>query len=236
MKTAILIFLVLAGTVLADAKADWMDARQASQEAQSSYHAARADYAKDSSAENEQAHIDAGKYALNAALAEAEAWLIWRKVDVEDNEEIPSQLQESILDDVDINLDKIQALRAEVDSVDTRFDMGIVFLRMVGKYFELVTDVARNSGLVWSHIATTYADRLEGYIDVMDDSAALDSARTELQNARDNIQRAEEAYGEVRLPGTPLIKFAEGNRYLRAAKANMLASHKYLNQAYRGEE
>ena len=46
------------------------------------------------------------------------------------------------------------------------------------------------------------------------------------------LDEAEDAYAEVVLPGTPLIKFSEGNNNLRAARMNLIAAHKNLNQAY----
>jgi len=60
----------------------------------------------------------------------------------------------------------------------------------------------------------------------------LDLARNDLDEARSNIDNAESSYEQVVLPGTPLIKFSEGNNYLRIARTNLLSGHNNLNQAY----
>lgn len=243
---AVLLFSVFSVSALtsSEAKQAWFDAREASREAQEDHREAKVDYAADPSPENEQALIDAGKIVLNAALDEAEAWLVWKNLEVGENPEIPDDLKENIQEDVETNLAKIDELRADVDGIDTRLELGLVFLKMVGKYTELLADVARNTGMVWVHIGNTYADDIEAYeadlresAESMEDNEAviekLDMASDELENARENIDDAEETYGQVVIPGTPLIKFAEGNNYLRNARGNLILAHSYLEQAYR---
>ncbi|WP_135610605.1 hypothetical protein [Methanococcoides sp. AM1] len=226
-----------------DAKQAWHDAKQASLEAQAEHRDAKLEWAADKTEENNQKVIDTGKDALNAALDEVEAWLIWKDLEVEDNPDIPDDLKESIQEDVDTNLVKIDELRADVDGVDNRFELGAVFLKMVGSYFELVSDVARNSGFVWVHTANEHADTLEDYeaklrevAEDMEDNdlilEKLDMAKADIEDARTNINNAEEEYEQVRTPGKPLIKFSNGNNYLRIARGNMLSAHGYLNEAY----
>jgi len=226
-----------------EAKQDWYDARGESRDAQEAYREANLEWKLNKTSENEEKLIDAGKDALNAALDEAEAWLIWANLNAEENPEIPDDLKETIEEDVNLNLEKIDALRDEVDAVETRLALGIVFLKMVGEYFELVSDVARDVGKVWVHIANTRADTVGEYegmlreaAESMDDNAdiieKLDQAADELEAARENINNAEAAYEEVRLPGQTLIKFSEGNNYLRIARTNLLSAHSYLNQAF----
>jgi hypothetical protein len=163
---------------------------------------------------------------------------------VEENPEIPQNLKDSIQTDVNTNIQKINALRMEVDEVETQFELALVFLKMVGKYLELLTDVARNTGLVWIHMADTYSDRIEDYEtqlreaavafeDNMDIIEKLDLASTELETARTNIDNAEDSYLQVVIPGNPLVKFSNGNNYMRLAKNNLLSALSYLNQAYR---
>lgn len=226
-----------------DAKQAWYDAKQASLEAQEAHRDAKIEWAANKTDENNQRVIDTGKDALNAALDEVEAWLIWKDLEVEENPEIPDDLKESIQSDVDTNLGKIDELRTEVDAVENRFELGVVFLKMIGSYFELVSDVARNSGFVWVHTANQHADTLEEYeaslreaAEGMEDNELiiekLDMARAEIEDARVNIDNAEEEYEQVRIPGKPLIKFSNGNNYLRIARGNMLSAHGYLNEAY----
>ncbi|WP_440952902.1 hypothetical protein [Methanococcoides sp. FTZ1] len=226
-----------------EAKQEWHDAKQASIEAQQAHRDAKIQWAADKSEENNQKVIDTGKEALHAALDEVEAWLIWKDLEVEENPDIPDDLKETIQEDVDTNLVKIDELRADVDGVENRFQLGAVFLKMVGSYFELVSDVARNSGFVWVHTANEHADTLEEYetklreaAEDMDDNEMilekLDMASAEIEDARANIDNAEEEYEQVRIPGQPLIKFSNGNNYLRIARGNMLSAHGYLNEAY----
>ncbi|SES76203.1 hypothetical protein SAMN04488587_0844 [Methanococcoides vulcani] len=226
-----------------DAKQAWHDAKQASIEAQAEHRDAKIDWAADKTDENNQKVIDTGKDALNAALDEVEAWLIWKDLEVEENPGIPDDLKETIQEDVDVNLVKIDELRVEVDGVENRFELGVVFLKMIGSYFELVSDVARNSGFVWIHTANEHADTLEEYevklrgvAEGMEDNELvlekLDMAKAEIEDARANISNAEEEYEQVRVPGKPLIKFSNGNNYLRISRGNMLSAHGYLNEAY----
>ena len=227
-----------------DAKQLWYEAKQVSRDAQAAHRTVKIAWAANKTDENNQKVIQTGKSVLHAALDEVEAWLTWRNLEVEENPEIPNNLKESIRADVLANIAKIDALRIEVDEVETQFELAIVFLKMVGKYLELLTDVARNTGLVWVHIANTFSDRIEDYETQLREAAEgmsnnediiekLDLAKSELEMARANINNAEDSYEQVTHPGTPLVKFSNGNNYLRLAKNNLLSAHSYLNQAYR---
>lgn len=235
---------VAAGAASAsDAKQAWYEAKQESFEAQEAYRNARTRWAGDKNPENNQEVIDTGKEALNAALDESEAWLLWKDLEAEENPEIPEELKQSIHEDVAVNLEKIEELRGEVEGVQTRVQLGATYLKMVGKYFELMSDVARNTGSMWVHVANTRVDTIEEYEATLREAAEgmennediiakLDMVKSDLRNARANIDSAEAEYAQVRLPGTPLIKFSNGNNYLRIARNNMLSAHRYLNEAY----
>ena len=58
---------------------------------------------------------------------------------------------------------KIRQKIVETYAVETRLELGITFLQMIGKYVELLTDVARNAGMVWVHIGNTRADTIADY-------------------------------------------------------------------------
>ena len=60
----------------------------------------------------------------------------------------------------------------------------------------------------------------------------LDTAKSDLESAARNVDNAEAAYEQVVIPGMPLIKFAEGNNYLKVARTNMLSAHRNLNSAF----
>jgi exonuclease VII small subunit len=132
----------------------------------------------------------------------------------------------------------------DVDGVETRLELGLVFLKMVGKYLELLADVARNTGYVWVHIANTYADKIMDYeaqlreaAESIDNNDAiiekLDLALSELESARSSIDYAENEYQQVIIPGTPILKFANGNQYLRTAKNHLISAQGNLKQAFR---
>lgn len=236
--------LAIAASNSMEAKQEWKDFKEISLEKRQANNEAKTAYQGNKSAENEQEVIDTGKEVLYAALDEAEAWLIWKNFEVEENDEMPDDLAHAIEADVETNLAKIDGLRAEVEDIDNRLELGVVTLRMVGKYFELLTDVSRNSGKVWVYIADKRADKLEEYEEKLRTAAEdiednteilerLDTAKSEIAQARENIDAAEAAYENVQMPGTPLIKFAEGNKHLRDAKLNMLNAHTNLRQAFR---
>ncbi len=241
----LLLFQIAAVSAMtaSDAREEWQDAKDASKDAREAYTDARVDFVADNSDENEQALIEAGKDSLNAALDEAEAWLVWKDLEAQDNDDLPEEMKENIQEDVDKNIAKIEDLREKVDNIQTRIELGVVFIEMIGKYVELLTDVARNSGLVWVFIADEKADTIEGYEEKLRDAAQdmddnedileyLDDAKAELEIARSNIDNAESTYYQVTTPGTPLMKFAEANNYLRSAKINLINAHRNLNQAF----
>ncbi len=226
-----------------EAKESWLETKEHSLDMKEQHREAKLAFAADKSEENRRAVVDTGKAALHAALEEAEAWLVWKKLEARENPEVPDHIQDAIEQDVEANLEKIDELRVDVDNIENQLELGLVWLKMVGKYFELVADVARNSGMLWVHIANEKADTIEDYADQLqetaeeaDDQDALEEveeALDELEVARRNINNAEDVYDKVRIPGTPLIKFAEGNNYLRAARSNLFAAHRHLDLAYR---
>jgi hypothetical protein len=227
-----------------EAKQNWFDAKEASREAQQAHRDAKLDYAADKSEENNQKVIDTGKDSLQAALDEAEAWLIYVEAELDENPEVPDNLKETIKEDIAHNMAKIEELRVEVDAAENRLELGIVFLKMIGKYLELVTDVARNTGLVWIHVANTYADTIEDYeaqmrtvaeglTDNEDALEMLDAVKADLEAARSNIDDAESEYMKVVLPGSPLLSFSNGNQHLRIAKNHMIEAQRGLREAYR---
>jgi hypothetical protein len=248
MKKIIAIFMVmlmmLTITVTAisasDAKQEWLDQKQVSLEKQETHRQAKLDWAVDKTDENNQIVIDTGKEVLHAALNEVESWLNWKTLEAEEDSRVPDEIKENIADDVQTNLDKIDDLRLEVDNVENKLQLGLVFLKMIGKYTELLADVARNTGYMWVHIGDTYANKIDQYEDKLREKAndneevieKLDLANEELERARDNIDTAKGTYQKVRVPGTPLAKFSEANNYLNAAKANLIVANKYLTEAY----
>ncbi|PIN74378.1 hypothetical protein COV20_00445 [Candidatus Woesearchaeota archaeon CG10_big_fil_rev_8_21_14_0_10_45_16] len=227
------------GASAADAKQDWKDAKMTSQEKQKIHQDAKITFAADKSEENRQAVVDTGKDLLNAVLDEAEAWLMWKDAEADENNDIPEDLRDTIKEDVKTNLGKVDGLRVDVDGVDNELELGLVFLKMIGKYGELLTDVARDSGKVMVFIGNTQLDkaddleaRLRDSTDREDVLTVLDTAHESLDEARNNVDKAEKSYDQVVLPGTPMIKFGEGNNYLRVAKTNLLSAQANLQKAY----
>jgi hypothetical protein len=235
--------LTVAALTSSEAKQEWYNAKEASRDAQETHRKANIQWAANKTDENNKKVIDTGKDALQAALDEAESWLIWRDLEVKENPEIPADLKQRIQQDVETNLDKIDELRAEVDGIENRLQLAIVFIKMVGKYIELVADVARNTGLIWVHLTNTYIEALDNYEAQLREAsenlgndeltAKLDKAAEELASARTNIDQAETEYNEVVIPGNPILKFMNGNQHLRIAKNHMLTAHSNLKQAYR---
>jgi hypothetical protein len=250
LVTVLLIGLILLQPLTAyaltslEAKQVWYTAKGQSRDAQDAHRDAKIAWAADKTEENNQEVIDSGKETLYAALDEVEAWLVWRGLEVEENSEIPFELKQAIQEDVKANLAKIEELRLDVDGVENRLELGLVFLKMVGKYLELLSDVARNTGIVWVHIANNYADTVEDYEAKLREAAQsiadndeildkLDLALGDLESARDNILNAEEEYRQVTITGSPILKFANGNQYLRIAKNDLLSAQTFLKQAFR---
>lgn len=226
-----------------EAKQAWLGAKQTRISADAEYRQAQLDYATDKTPENDAAVISTAKTVLNTVLDEAEAWLNWKKVEAEENPDAPDYIKNNITADVNKNLAKIDGLRTEVNGIENRLQVGVVFLKMVGAYVELLADVARNTGAMWVYIGDNLVSTTEDYeaklrqaANQLDDKTAviekLDIAKSEIATAESKVKVAETAYKQVVLPGTPMIKFAEGNNYLRQAKTNLVNAHLQLVHAY----
>ena len=226
-----------------EAKKEWREAKQKSIELQQQYNEARIRFAGNQSEENKQELISAGKDVMNAALDEVDAWLTWKKMEAEESIELPDDIKEAIKIDVEKNKGKIIELRSDVTNIKNQFEMGVIFLKMVGKYMELLTDVARDTGKAFVHrgnkyieAAQNYEEKLRAEAEKIDNNQAiiekLDKAKSDITEAKSNVDKAEASYGQVVLPGTPLIKFAEGNNYMRTARTNLMSALSNLNSAY----
>lgn len=236
------IFFVSAS--VADLREEWLDSKLVSKEKQLAHREAKLAWQANQTPENNQAVIDTGKESLHAALDEVEAWLHWKKAEAQENPFASEEIKQNIDEDVETNLAKIDALREDVDGITNRFELGVVFLTMIGKYFELLTDVMRNSGQMWVHVANTRVDVLEEYEQKIRDAAEmidnneemlerLDEAKDEIGSARTNLDLSKAAYDEVVIGGTPLIKFHEGNQKLREARTNMLTCGNRIREVFR---
>lgn len=226
-----------------EAKQSWLSAMQARISADAAYKQVQLDYAANKTPENDQKVIDAAKTVLGAALSEAEAWLKWKNQEAKESD-VPSEIKTNIENDVNKNLAKIDTLRQDVARIKTRVDVAGVFLKMIGSYVELLADVARNTGAMWVHLGNEIADKTAGYevklraaaesrSDNTEVIAKLDIAKSEIDTAKNKIETADAVYKKVLLPGTPLIKFSEGNEYLRQARTNLLNAEKQLEGAFK---
>jgi len=226
-----------------EAEDDWRDAKDARMDAQDEHRDAKLAYAANQTPESRQAVIDTGKDVLNAALDEAEAWLIWKQLEARENPDVPEGILDDIEEDVEDNLEVIEGLRDEVDAVENEVELAGTFLKMIGKYFELLGDVARNVGKMWSHIMETKADEVSEFETELRDIAEdiddnedilemLDDASDDIEDALEDVDDAETAYEEIEVPGTPFADFAAGNSHLWAARANLISALGKLNQAY----
>lgn len=226
-----------------DAKQNWLDAKDMTSGKKEAHQDAKLALVGNNTPENRQMVVDTGKDFQNAVLDEAEAWLDWKQAEAEEDSRVPPEIKKDIINDVEANKEKITELRTDVDNVQNQLQLGAVSLKMIGKYFELLTDVARNTGNMWTYIADANADKIETYDGKLRSAAEnienndaiiekLDNAESEIETARDNIQKAKDTYQEVKVGGTPFAKFAEGNSYLRAARANLVSAYANLNQAF----
>ncbi|MBI5071543.1 hypothetical protein HZB93_01465 [Candidatus Falkowbacteria bacterium] len=241
---ASLLFQVGAASAITsgEAKQEWRSAQSARIEADAAYKQAQLDYAADKTPENDKKVIDTAKTVLDAALNEAEAWLNWKNLEAKESG-VPADIKANIETDVNKNLAKIATLRQDVLNIKTRAEVGVVFLKMIGSYVELLADVARNTGAMWVYLGNEIADKTAGYevklraaAEKMSDNAEimakLDVAKSEIDVAKNKIKTAEGVYKKVVLPGTPLIMFAEGNEYLRQARLNLINAHIQLENAF----
>ncbi len=234
---------VVAALTESEAKQVWKNAKKISLEKQEIHFDAKIKFAGNNSEENRQEVVNTGKDVLYAALDEADAWLVWKDLEAQSNPDLPDDLKDTIHEDVDTNLAKIDELRTDVDGIENRLQLGLVYLKIVSKYVELITDVARDSGRILVYLGNAQIDKAEDIESKLRAEAGnmngnneiiekLDLAKADLNEARSNVNKAEDSYNQVVLPGTPLIKFKQGNNYLRVAKTNLISAQSNLNQAY----
>jgi hypothetical protein len=239
--TILTVFIWSGGAALAESgsREDWIAAEQARLAADAEYRQALLSYQTDKTPENEEALIEAAKKAMDSALDAADAWLVWKESEAESDSRVPESIKTNISNDVAKNRAKIETLRSDVSNVQTQLQAGLVFLKLVGSYVELLADVARNTGSMWVHIGEQWVTKTEGYeadlreaAEKLSDNSAiiakLDVAKGELATAKSKVALAKTAYEKVRLPGTPFVKFAEGNAYLRQAQTNLLNAQAQL--------
>jgi hypothetical protein len=234
----LLLFQVVSVAALtaSQARDNWLDAKEESLEAQSRHRNTKTTYGQ-----NTPEALETGKESMHAALNEAEAWLIWKEAQANENSEIPDNLREDILADIENNKGKIKSLKAEVDAVNSQIELAATFLKMIGKYTELLTDVARNSGKIWVFVANerikdleSYQIKLKEFAEDRDNGPALvklNDASEKIEEAKSNIDNAEEYYNRVQIRTNPVINFHEGNKRLRFARMDMLEAHIRLNEA-----
>jgi len=231
------------GAIESGSKSAWLGAKEASKTAKTVYNQTQLNYATDKTPENQQKIVNTGKIYLQAALDEVEAWLLWKNTEAQNDPRATDAIKNSIASDVEKNLSKINNFRQEVSEVTTQVELGVETLKLIGGYLELLTDVARNVGALWVQIGNTLLNQAsdseaklrEAAIKLNDNAdiiAKLDQAKQELSTAQTNVNSAEATYKQVKNPGQPLIKFGEGNNYLRSAKANLLNAQQQMFQAF----
>lgn len=226
-----------------DAKRLWESAKRETQQKREEYRNAKIDFATNQNYEHRQRVVKTGKELLHATLNEAEAWLIWKEAEVNESSFVSEKLKTDVRNDVDTNLAKVDGLKEDVDDVTNQIELGVVFIKMVVGYTELVTDVARNSGKMFVEVGNELIDKAEDYevklraaAEMKEDNddimMVLDAVKKDLAEAQTNVNQAELAYKGVVLPGTPLLQFSKGNNYMRTAKTNLISAHANLERAY----
>lgn len=218
------------------------EARSQTQQAGAVYTSAKTTYQSDRSAENSAAVVETGKDYLQMALDEAEAWLLWKNTEAQNNAYVSSGVKAQISSDVAKHVANIDNFRNEVDAVNNQVELAAVTVKMVGAYAEFLTDVARNTGAVWVSTGDAIVDKVEDYearlrsaaegLDNYNEIIAeLDLAQAEIAECQSNINAAEESYQNVVINNKPAVNFSEGNQSLLAAKADMQQAHTHLEQA-----
>jgi hypothetical protein len=248
MKKILTIILVVCfvfqtGIVLAaGTKQDWQDRKEIRAEKNEVHTQAKLDYQNDRTDKNNQLVIDSGKDLLNALLDEVEVWLLWQESRISQDDNVSVQLKEKVSTDVNNNLSKIKDLKDEVDAVQTKIQLGVISLKMVGSYLELLVDVARNSGLAWVEvgenlieISSGYEEKLRAAAEVVKDNeeiiSKLDLAESSVVLATTYINDAKDQYNQVVMPGTPLVKFGNGNKKISQARLELNKANQLLIQS-----
>ena len=228
------------------AKQNWVNSKQTTLNAQESYRNAHARYVGSPNEQNLQLKLSATKNTLNSVLDEVEAWLIWKEEEANENiDNVPEELINQIKTDIQINKAKIESLRVEVNAISSEPEANLVLLKMVLKYTELLTDVARNTGKLVVFRANEIIETTEKYEQSLRSEAQnfqnnvekfffiskLNLAKASIAEAKQNVNKAEQSYELVIIGAKPLVKFHEGNQYLRTARANMISANQELKNA-----
>ena len=237
---AILLLQVVAASP-GEAKSNWLELKDVSKEMKSAYKDAQKEFKNNKTDENKQILVDAGKDLLNAGLDEAEAWLLWKQIQVAEDPKAPEDLAQKIQEDITKNLDKIEGLRTKVDNVGNQLQLGLVFIEMVVEYRSLIADVSNNMGNAFIHKANEMLETANAMEEKLRELAEgnekaisyLDEAKADLESAQSHVGEADTNYDSIKVPGKPLVDFHQGNIHLREAKQDFVSAHQNMKKAYK---
>jgi len=234
-----LIALLLTSFVSAsveEAKQEWFDAVAYHEETKTEWKEAQDLVNADPSDENVENVIEKAKISLTAGLDAAIEYFEYLK-EVAEEEDIESK--DTILADLDKNIEKAEVLKLEVDAIQSRWDVGIAVLDIFGKYLEFLSDVMRNTGYVYVEKMDLRIDKIETHRDLLEIKVEavedeenkekylemLAEVDEEIEQAKANVEEAQAEYDQISQPTGSGQLFASGNNEIRQAHANLVQAH-----------
>lgn len=226
----LVVFSSIAYADLNYAKQKWIDDVVYHEKTKIEWQAAQKLVAESNTPENVQNVIDKAKISLNAGLDAAIAFFEFQKekltgVDISEN------LKDIIRNDLDENIGVAESLKTDVGNIKTRLEVGLVTLKIVDKYLDLLVDVMRDSGLVFVEKADNRYDKLNNFRDKVESKIPegkeddykdlLDKVESNMNEAKSNIDGAEAKYKSIIQKQGSRIAFQEGNNLIRQSNQNM---------------
>lgn len=213
-----------------DLKQEWIDAKAVHKEARDVWKEAQVLVNSVNTPENVRNVIDKAKISLNAGLDEAIAYFEFQKDKLLDSD-ISDDLKVVIQADIDNNLGIANDLKNDVAGITTRLQIGIVTLKIVDKYLDLLVDIMRDTGLVFVEKGNNRHDKLDNFRDRIEsnipaDSKSdyqelLDKIENNMNEAKSNINSAEAKYKSITQKQGSGVAFREGNNLMRQSNQNM---------------
>lgn len=237
-----LLFSVVVLASIADARQTWLEARETHIELQQEWREAQQLVARENTPENVENVVNKAKVSLNSGLDEAIAFFELQKEKLT-TADVSDDLKQTIESDLNKNIDAAEALKDDVNSIQTRVEVGITSLKILDAYLNLLVDVMRDSGFVYVEKARLRVEKLEQFRDMLQEKVNLapeskkqeleglmDDLNKNIQDAKDNIDEAEDNYKSITQKEGSRLKFQQGNTNIMQSRNEMLMAFQNIQQ------
>ena len=242
IAVVLLLFSSFAFADLESARLKWLEAKETHLGLQQEWRQAQLLVAANNTQENIENVIEKAKAALNAGLDEAIAFFEFHKEKLT-SADVSDELKATIESDLNKNIDVAEGLKDDVNAITTRAEVGVVSLKIIDAYLNLLVDVMRDTGLVFVEKANLRVEKLEEFRDTLQEKVdiapedkkedldkLMESLNVHIDEAKSAIDSAEEAYNSITKKEGSRIAFEKGNTLIRQSRSHMVLAFQDIRQ------